>query len=53
VAGGDPATGIWVFFDADAPDGDLVPGDGVAEAAWVPVGDVPDAVAPEVSRRFD
>lgn len=53
VEGGDPATGLWVFFDADAPDGDPVPGDGVAEAAWFAVEDLPDAVAPEVSRRFD
>jgi 8-oxo-dGTP diphosphatase len=53
VEGGDPATGLWVFFDADAPDRDPVPGDGVAEAAWFAVEDIPAAVAPEVSRRFD
>lgn len=53
VEGGDGVTGLWVFFDADAVDDRLEPGDDVAEVAWVDTDDLPDAVAPEVEAVLD
>ncbi|MFC3478579.1 NUDIX hydrolase [Halobacterium litoreum] len=49
VEGGDGVTGLWVFFEGEADDDALEPGDDVAEAAWFDAADLPDAVAPEVA----
>lgn len=48
VEGGDGVTGLWVFFEADAVDDNVEPGDDVLEVEWVDTDDLPDTVAPEV-----
>lgn len=50
--GGEPVTGLWVFFETDESEGALAPSEDVADADWFAPDDLPDAVAPEISRRF-
>lgn len=52
VEGGNPVTGLWVFFETDESEGGLAPSEDVADARWFAPDDLPDAVAPEISRRF-
>lgn len=52
VADGDAVTGIWAFFEAGEPTGERSPGEGVAAAEWFDTDDLPDAVVPEVARRY-
>lgn len=52
VERGDGVGGLWVFFDAEA-DGDLAPGDGVAETSWFGPDEPPEQIDPHVESGFD